>query len=162
VSLSARNELDCRVSGLYQKADKLLKRQILAESCLARGYSRKYGLRILRSKEEKRRTRCCPRIHEDQEVFAISRLWPIACYLGSRPLAVAQPSLIEALDPHREWIPESAVLEQAGVNEPLRVPSFVRRFDPSPSRSRFHRPSRARFTKRRSRLERKPSGKQID
>lgn len=112
MSVGARHELARSVSVRYLKADKVLKGQILDEFCSACGYSRKHGLRVLRhppKKEDKRRVRRRPRVYEDPEAFALSRLWPVSGYLGSRRLTAALPALMEALEHHREWIPEPAV-----------------------------------------------------
>ncbi len=112
MSLDSRHELVRVVAPRYRSAGKVQKGQILDELTASTGYDRKYALRLLKSppklaKVKRKRKR--GRLYTELDARSLARLWPVSGYLGSRRLVAALGPLMEALERHEEWVPETSV-----------------------------------------------------
>jgi hypothetical protein len=115
MSIAARRELLREVAPRYRSAGKLEKGRILDELTATTGYERKYALRLLKAPPPlagPKRTRKRKRTYTDFELRALTRLWPVSGYLGSRRLVAALGPLMQALERHGEWVPEPAIREK--------------------------------------------------
>ena len=115
MSIGARHELARSVSVRYRSASRLDKSRILDEFCAASGYTRKHALRmVLRPPDVKQplRRRKRSSTYTELEARALGRLWPDSGYLGARRLVAALPALMEALERHGEWVPETSIRQK--------------------------------------------------
>jgi len=101
MSFQAKRELLANVAPRYREENKKHKSVILNEFILATGYSRKYAIRLLSSKElpvVRRIKKPRPRIYNSDVQEALKIAWAASNYIASKRLAPFLKDLVPTLE----------------------------------------------------------------
>ena len=103
MSYKTRRELLIQITARYRESGSMQKRSILDEFVASTGYSRKYAIRLLTSKQlpvtiEIKRPR--PRYYGPEELETLKLAWSAANFISSKRLAPFLKELIPSLERH--------------------------------------------------------------